>query len=179
LEECEEEDLPPDLDGRSAPTGVLGPDSSAAAAATSTTATAASRRQPPAPGGARRTFPPPAADACTPRRRPIAFLTFLHAASIAAKHKPNRLLPANRLADSDPWGSYTATPPTGYTAMMTADRSAGRERERRRVLEGSRTDKGGSGAVERFGCGCGLRCGSCFGLTRLSRGRGREEAYKE
>ena len=95
-----EEDLPPDLDWRCAPTGVLGPDDSPAAGAT--TATAASRRQPPAPDGARGTFPPPAADACTSRRRPSTFLTFLHAPSIAAKHKPpTRLLPlpANRLAD--------------------------------------------------------------------------------
>jgi hypothetical protein len=134
LEECEEEALPPDLDWRSAPTGVLGPDSPTAAA------TAASRRQPPAPDGARRTLPPPATDACTPTRRPSAFLTFLHAPSIAAKHKPIRLLPlpANRIADSV--GLLHRHPPTGYT--MTADRSAGRERERRRVLEGSRADMG-------------------------------------
>lgn len=52
FEECDEDDLPPDLDWRSAPTGAFGPDSPAAASAT---ATAASRRQPPAPDCARRT----------------------------------------------------------------------------------------------------------------------------
>jgi len=44
----EEEDLPPDLDRRSAPAGVLGPEPPAADA----TATAASRRQTPAPAPA-------------------------------------------------------------------------------------------------------------------------------
>jgi len=82
----EEEDLPQDLDRRSAPAGVLGPDPPADADAT---ATAASRRQTPAPAVARRTPPPPNTGACAQRRRPSAFLTFLHAPSIvAATRKP-------------------------------------------------------------------------------------------
>jgi len=135
----EEEDLPPDLDRRSAPAGVLGPDPPADADAT---ATAASRRQTPAPAVARRTPPPPNTGACAQRRRPSAFLTFLHAPSIAATRKPNKPPRPSSSSSSRPTGFQT---PLGGARGLLNPPAYGL----RRLLDGG--GSGGRGEAVGFG----------------------------